>query len=232
MIMAAGLGTRMRPLTDDKPKPLVTVMGKPLIDHALDRLAAAGVTQVVVNVHYRAQMLRAHLAGRTGMDIRISDESGELLGTGGGAVRALPLFDSQPFFILNSDSVWVGGDVPALTQLQRQWNPRDMDGLLLLAPMTAAMGYDGRGDFVIDTQGHIARPGGGGSPYAYPGVQIVHPRLFDSAPQGEFSTNLVWDRAIAAKRLFGTPMDGMWLHIGTPQALGDAERYLRALNPA
>ena len=135
MVMAAGLGTRMRPLTDDRPKPLVTVMGKPLIDHALDRLAAAGVTLAVVNVHYRADMLRAHLAKRTDMEIRISDESGELLGTGGGVVRAMPHFGGQPFFILNSDSIWVEGYVPALTQMQRLWNAD-----------TVAAGADDRGD--------------------------------------------------------------------------------------
>ena len=232
MVMAAGLGTRMRPLTDDRPKPMVTVMGKPLIDHALDRLADSGVTEVVVNVHYRADMLREHLAKRTGMEIRISDESGELLGTGGGVVRAMPLFDGQPFFILNSDSVWVDGPVPALTQMQRLWNPGDMDALLLLASMDAAMGYDGTGDFVMDGEGHIERPQHDVRPYAYPGVQIVHPRLFDGAPQGEFSTNRMWDRAIAAKRLFGTHLDGMWLHVGTPQARADAERYLSSLTPA
>jgi MurNAc alpha-1-phosphate uridylyltransferase len=232
MVMAAGLGTRMRPLTDDRPKPLVTVMGKPLIDHALDRLEAAGVTLVVVNVHYRAAMLRAHLAGRTGMEIRISDESGELLGTGGGVVRAMPHFGGQPFFILNADSVWVEGYVPALTQMQRQWDEASMDGLLLLAPMTAAMGYDGTGDFTMDAAGRIARPERNTSPYAYPGVQIAHPRLFADAPQGEFSTNRMWDRAIARGRLFGTRLEGMWLHVGTPQAREDAERYLSALKPA
>ncbi|MCP5410673.1 MAG: nucleotidyltransferase family protein [Alphaproteobacteria bacterium] len=226
MIMAAGLGTRMRPLTDDRPKPLVTVLGKPLIDHALDRLAAAGVTQVVVNVHYRADMLREHLARRPGMDIHISDESGELLGTGGGVVRALPHFDGQPFFIVNSDSVWT--DDNALSRMQQQWNGADMDGLLLLAQMSRAMGYDGAGDFALDGQGHIARPAGP-KPFAYPGVQIVHPRLFDGAPSGEFSTNMMWDRAIAAGRLFGTVMDGMWLHVGTPAARDEAERYLAAL---
>jgi len=232
MIMGAGLGTRMRPLTDDRPKPMVTVMGKPLIDHALDRLVAAGVTLAVVNVHYRADMLRAHLAGRRDIEIRTSDETGELLGTGGGVVKAMPHFGGEPFFILNSDSVWVEGYVPALTQMQHLWEPERMDGLLLLAAMTAAMGYEGTGDFVMDAEGHIARPERNASPYAYPGVQIVHPRLFRDAPEGEFSTNRMWDRAIAQKRLYGTRLEGMWIHVGTPQARLDAERYLTALNPA
>lgn len=226
MILAAGLGTRMRPLTDDRPKPLVTVLGKTLIDHALDRLAGAGVTLVVVNVHYRADMLRSHLARRTDMDIRISDESGELLGTGGGVARALPHFGGQPFFILNADSVWVDGSIPALTDMQNRWDGERMDGLLLLAALDAAMGYDGTGDFTLDANGHIARPGGEGTLYAYPGVQIIHPRLFADAPQGEFSTNLMWDRAIARRRLFGTVMAGMWLHVGTPGARDQAERHL------
>lgn len=232
MIMAAGLGTRMRPLTDDRPKPMVTVMGKPLIDHALDRLVAAGVTLVVVNAHYRADVLRAHLAGRRDVEIRISDETGELLGTGGGVVKAMPHFAGEPFFILNSDSVWVEGYVPALTQMQRLWDPANMDGLLLLASMTSAMGYEGTGDFVMDTEGHIARPERNASPYAYPGVQIVHPRLFDGAPAGEFSTNLMWDRAIARKRLYGTRLEGMWIHVGTPQARQEAERHLSELKPS
>jgi MurNAc alpha-1-phosphate uridylyltransferase len=228
MIMAAGLGTRMRPLTDDRPKPMVTVMGRPLIDHALDRLVAAGVTLVVVNVHYRADVLRAHLARRKDVEIRFSDETGELLGTGGGVVKAMPHFEGHSFFVLNSDSVWVEGYVPALIQMQRLWNPGKMDGLLL-ASMTLAMGYEGTGDFVMDAQGHIARPERNASPYAYPGVQIVHPRLFDGAPQGEFSTNRMWDRAIAARRLYGTRLEGMWIHVGTPQARDDAEKYLSGL---
>jgi MurNAc alpha-1-phosphate uridylyltransferase len=232
MIMAAGLGTRMRPLTDDRPKPMVTVMGKPLIDHALDRLVAAGVTLVVVNIHYRADMLRAHLAHRKDVQIVFSDETGELLGTGGGVVKAMPHFAGHPFFILNSDSVWVEGYVPALTQMQQLWDGERMDGLLLLAAMTHAMGYEGTGDFIMDAEGHIARPDRNASPYAYPGVQIVHPRLFDGAPKGEFSTNRMWDRAIANKRLFGIRLEGMWIHVGTPQARDDAEKYLSGLKPA
>jgi len=231
MIMAAGLGTRMRPLTNDRPKPLVQVAGKALIDHDLDRLVAAGVKQAVVNLHYKADMLRAHLAKRRDIEIRYSDETGELLGTGGGVARALPMFEGQPFFILNSDSIWVEGVAPALGRMIEFWDDARMDGLLLMASMVTAMGYEGRGDFVLDAEGHVARPGENAlTPFAYPGVQIVHPRLFDGAPAGEFSTNLLWDRAIGVRRLFGTRLDGVWIHVGTPQARDEAEAYLAKLS--
>jgi MurNAc alpha-1-phosphate uridylyltransferase len=230
MIMAAGLGTRMRPLTDDRPKPLVTVAGKALIDHDLDRLVAAGVRRVVVNLHYKADMLRAHLTKRRDIEIAWSDETGALLGTGGGVAHALPLFGGKPFFILNSDSIWVEGVSSALGRMIQMWDESRMDGLLLMASMVTAMGYEGRGDFVLDAEGHVARPGENAlTPFAYPGVQIVHPRLFDNAPKGEFSTNILWDRAIAAKRLYGTRLDGVWIHVGTPQARDEAEAYLAKL---
>lgn len=232
MIMAAGFGTRMRPLTDDRPKPLVTVRGRSLLDHALDRLVEAGVTMVVINLHYRAQMVKDHLAGRRDLEIQYSMED-EILGTGGGVAKALPLFRGEPFFILNSDSIWVEGASAALPAMQRLWEPQRMDGLLLLASMTTAMGYEGRGDFLLDTHGHIARvPERTSSPYAYPGVQIVHPRLFEGAPEGAFSTNLMWDRAIAKGRLFGTRLDGVWIHVGTPEARDEAEAYLASLTYA
>ncbi len=232
MIMAAGLGTRMRPLTNDRPKPMVTVLGKTLIDHALDRLVAAGVTLAVVNLHYKGDMLRAHLGRRHDIEIVFSDESDEILGTGGGVVKAMPHFAGEPFFILNSDSVWVEGYSPALVSMQALWDSERMDGLLLLAAMTTAMGYEGRGDFVMDADGHIGRvPERGSAPYAYPGVQIVHPRLFADPPEGEFSTNRMWDRAIADGRLFGTRLEGVWIHVGTPEARDQAEKYLAALSP-
>jgi MurNAc alpha-1-phosphate uridylyltransferase len=232
MIMAAGFGTRMRPLTDDRPKPLVTVRGRTLLDHALDRLVAAGVSMAVINLHYRAGMVQEHLARRRDIEIRYSMED-EILGTGGGVARALPLFHGEPFFILNSDSVWVEGAGAALTGMQRLWDPEEMDGLLLLAAMTTAMGYEGRGDFLLDVHGRIARvPELTSSPYAYPGVQIVHPRLFADAPEGAFSTNIMWDRAIAKGRLYGTRLEGVWIHVGTPEARDEAERYLARLAPA
>jgi MurNAc alpha-1-phosphate uridylyltransferase len=232
MIMAAGFGTRMRSLSADRPKPLVTVRGRTLLDHALDRLVAAGVDMVAINLHYRAEMVKDHLAGRRDIEIRYSMED-EILGTGGGVARALPLFAGEPFFILNSDSIWVEGCTAALPAMQRLWDPRKMDGLLLLASMTTAMGYEGRGDFLLDADGHIARvPQMTSSPYAYPGVQIAHPRLFADAPEGNFSTNLMWDRAIARGRLYGARLDGVWIHVGTPEARAQAEAYLAGLMTA
>jgi N-acetyl-alpha-D-muramate 1-phosphate uridylyltransferase len=232
MIMAAGFGTRMRPLTNDRPKPLVEVRGRTLLDHALDRLVAGGVTMVVVNLHYRAQQVKDHLARRRDIEIRYSMEE-EILGTAGGVVKALPNFDGEPFFVLNSDSVWVEGYLTPLTAMQRLWQSEKMDGLLLLAAMTTAMGYEGRGDFLLDANGRIARvPERTSSPYAYPGVQIVHPCLFADAPGGAFSTNLMWDRAIAKGRLYGVRLEGVWIHVGTPEAQRDAETYLGRPMPA
>lgn len=233
MIMGAGLGTRMRPLTDDRPKPLVTVAGRTLIDHSIDRLAAAGVNRVVVNVHYKAAMLRAHLNKRRDVEIVYSDETEKLLDTGGGVVKAMPHFGGEPFFVLNSDSIWVEGASPVLPAMQRLWDETAMDGLLLLADMKTAMGYDGSGDFVLENDSRIARAKGRmEAPYAYPGVQIVHPRLFEGALDGAFSTNIMWDRAIAARRLFGTVLNGIWIHVGTPEARDEAENYLAAPSTA
>ncbi len=234
MIMGAGLGSRMRPLTNDRPKPLVMVAGRTLIDHSIDRLAAAGVTYIVVNLHYKAQMLRDHLAARRDVRVTFSDETEKLLDTGGGVVKAMPHFGDAPFFVINSDSIWVEHGTPALEVMQARWDAATMDGLLLLAEMKTAMGYDGRGDFARLPDGHVvrARDGSSDAPaYAYPGVQIVHPRLFAGAPPGAFSTNVMWDRAIAAHRLHGTVLDGAWLHVGTPEARDEAERYLAALAP-
>jgi len=233
MIMGAGLGTRMRPLTDDRPKPMVTVAGRTLIDHAIDRLIAAGVTRVVVNLHYKAAMLQAHLSKRRDVEIVYSDETERLLDTGGGVVKAMPHFGGEPFFVINSDSIWVEGGAPPLHAMQKLWDADRMDALLLLAEMETAMGYEGSGDFVLEPDGKVARAKGRiEQPYAYPGVQIVHPRLFDGAPTGAFSTNVIWDRAIAAGRLTGCVLDGVWIHVGTPEARGEAEEYLAALSPA
>lgn len=238
MIMGAGLGTRMRPLTNDRPKPLVMVAGRTLIDHSIDRLAAAGVTRIVVNIHYKADMLRAHLDKRRDIEIVYSDETETLLDTGGGVIKAMPYFDGEPFFVLNSDSLWVESASPALSAMQRQWDEARMDGLLLLAEMATAMGYDGGGDFVLEKDGRIARArdalkgGRSETPFAYPGVQIVHPRLFAGAPDGAFSTNIMWDRAIAAHRLFGMVLNGVWIHVGTPEARDEAENYLAAPSTA
>jgi MurNAc alpha-1-phosphate uridylyltransferase len=208
----------------------VTVGGKTLIDHSIDRLVAAGVTRIVVNLHYRGEMLRTHLARRHDAEIIFSDETDKLLDTGGGVVKALPLLGHAPFFILNSDSIWVEGASAALPTMLEEWDESRMDGLLLLADMHTAMGYEGAGDFVLRADGRIgrARDHAGDRPLAYPGVQIAHPRLFEDAPEGTFSTNLMWDRAIAEGRLFGVLLNGVWIHVGTPQAREEAEAYLSA----
>jgi MurNAc alpha-1-phosphate uridylyltransferase len=233
MVMAAGLGTRMRPLTNDRPKPLVMVAGKTLIDHTLDRLVAAGVTMAVVNAHYRSDMLKAHLARRKDIEIRISEESDELLGTGGGIVKALPNFEGRPFFVLNSDSIWVEGMGRALERMKERWDPDGMDALLLMASMVTALGFEGRGDFLMDAEGRLARvPAQRVSPFAFPGVQLVHPRVFDDAPGASFSMNLLWDVAIEKGRLYGIRLDGVWMHVGTPDAVHEAEELLADLAPA
>jgi MurNAc alpha-1-phosphate uridylyltransferase len=228
MVMAAGMGSRMRPLTDTRPKPLIDVDGRALIDRTLDRLAAAGVREVVINLHYKAQMLRDHLVGRRDVHILWSDETDALLDTGGGVVRALPLLSDGPFFVLNSDSIWTEDGAPALTAMMDAWDEDATDALLLLARRGGAIGFDGRGDFLMDAQSRLARvPQGQTSPYAYMGTQIAHPRLFADAPQGAFSTNLMWNRAIAAGRLKGMVLNGTWLHVGTPQARDEAEVFLQ-----
>lgn len=233
MIMAAGLGTRMRPLTDTRPKPLVTVRGKALIDHAIDRLVVAGVTTIVVNLHYKAEMIKQHLSGRKDVEILYSDESDGLLGTGGGVIKAMTFFGNEPFFIHNSDTIWVEGYGIALERMKAYWNPETMDALLLIVPLMHSIGYEGVGDFMMDSLGHLTRvPPGRVSPFAYPGVQIVHPRLFANPPAGGFSTNVLWDRAIEKERLYGIRLEGTWIHVGTPQAVAEAEEFLADLAPA
>jgi MurNAc alpha-1-phosphate uridylyltransferase len=233
MVMAAGLGTRMRPLTNDRPKPLVEVAGKTLIDHALDRLVAAGVKMAVVNAHYKADMLKAHLAKRRNIEIRISEENDELLGTGGGILKALPNFEGEPFFVLNSDSIWVEGMGHALDRMKARWDPGSMDALLLMASMVTALGFEGTGDFQMNAEGRLARAAEKRlSPFAYPGVQIVHPRLFDHAKPGSFSMNRLWDIAIEKGRLYGIRLDGVWMHVGTPDAVHEADAFLADLVPA
>lgn len=227
MILAAGLGKRMRPLTDMVPKPMVRLGGRPLIDHVLDRLAAAGITHAVVNVHYQPDVLERHLATRTEPRITISDERDTLLDTGGGIVRALPLLGADPFLIHNSNSVWLEGPHANLETLIETWDPERMDSLLLLAPSARSLGYDGAGDFVMASDGRLARrPPGAVAPFVFAGVSIAHPRLFEAAREEPFSLNVLWNRAIAAGRLFGVRLDGFWMHIGTPAALEQAEDAL------
>ncbi|HEY2444639.1 MAG TPA: nucleotidyltransferase family protein [Rhizomicrobium sp.] len=233
IILAAGLGTRMRPLTNNLPKPLVKVRGKPLIDHVIDRLVAAGVELIVVNLHHHAELLKAHLARRKDVEIRLSDESERILGSGGGVFNVLPLFKGEPFFVHNADSIWVEGYGRALEAMIGRCNPDAMDALLLAASLVNAIGYEGPGDFVMDSEGHLSRvPEQHLSPFAFPGVQIVHPRFFDGAKPGVFSINPLWDRAIERGRLYGMRLDGVWMHVGTPEALAQSEEYLADLLPA
>jgi len=233
MILAAGLGTRMRPLTNDTPKPLVKVGGKALIDHAIDRLVQAGVNMIVVNVHYHAENLKAHLLRRKDVEIRISDETDAILGTGGGIAHALPHFDGEPFFVHNSDSIWAEGYGHALQRLKTRWNPDEMDSLLLMASLVTSIGYEGRGDFLMDSEGRLSLvPEGKLSPFAYPGAGILHARLFDDAPRGAFPLLMLWEKAIECGRVFGVRLDGVWMHVGTPEALKEAEALLADLAPA
>ena len=226
-VLAAGLGQRMRPLTDDKPKPMVALAGRSLIDHVLDRLAEAGITDAVVNVHYKADVLLAHLAHRSAPRIAISDERGELLETGGGVVKARALIGAQPFLIHNSDTVWLERGVANISRLIEAWDPQRMDSLLLLAERARSIGYDGQGDFDLGADGRLARRRKGTeTPCVFAGVSIAHPRMLDGAPSGAFSLNLLWDRAIASGRLYGIVLDGLWMHVGTPQALIDAEQRI------
>ena len=224
MVLAAGLGTRMRPLTDDKPKPMVTLAGRTLLDRALDRLAEAAVHRTVVNTHYFADVIHRHLAGRDG--IVLSHEP-NILETGGGVRRALPLLGGKPFFVVNSDAVWLDGSSPALSRLAAAWDDARMDALLLLQPVGAAIGYYGRGDYHRAGDGTLRRRGASEtSPYLFAGVQILHPRLFAGAPDGPFSLNLLYDAAQAAGRLHGIEHDAEWFHVGTPEELARTEEYL------
>jgi MurNAc alpha-1-phosphate uridylyltransferase len=233
MIMAAGLGTRMRPLTNDRPKPLVEVRGRALIDHVIDRLVAAGVTLIVVNAHYKAEQIKAHLTGRKDVEIRVSDESDALLDSGGGILKALPNFEGEPFYHANADTVWVEGASHALDKMTARWNPDTMDALMLLAPTVSTVCYEGRGDFMMDPDGRLGRvPEGRISPFVWMSIEILHPRLFDGITAGKFSINPLWDRAIAKDRLFGMRLDGVWMHIDNPRAIQEAEAYLADLAPA
>ena len=224
MMLAAGLGTRMRPLTDSKPKPLIEVGGKALLDHMLDRLADAGVETAVVNVHYLADQIERHVASRKAPRIVISNERAQLLGTGGGVVKALPQLGTSPFFHVNSDSIWIEGVTPNLTLLAGAFDSAGMDALLLLAPTAGSVGYDGRGDFTMAADGVLARRGERDvAPFVYAGAAILSPAMFKGAPQGEFSLTALFDRAAAAGRLHGLRLDGLWMHVGTPGAIAEAE---------
>jgi N-acetyl-alpha-D-muramate 1-phosphate uridylyltransferase len=226
MVLAAGYGERMRPLTNTMPKPLVPLLGRPLIDHVLDRLAAAGVETAVVNVHYLPEQIEAHMQARAGRppETIISDERALLLDTGGGAKKALPLLGEGPFFIHNSDSVWAEGVTPALPDMLRLWDPERMECLLLLAPLSTSIGYNARGDFDMAADGRLARRGERQVvPFAFAGVSLCTAALFEDAPDGPFSLNVLWDRVLTKGRLHGVRLDGRWMHVGTPEALKEAE---------
>lgn len=224
MVLAAGLGLRMRPITLTIPKPLVSVAGRTMLDRALDHLAMAGAAHLVVNTHWLPERIQTHLAGRPG--ITLSPET-ELLETGGGVARALPLLGDAPFYVVNSDIIWTDGAIPALARLAEAWDDDRMDALLLLVPTARAIGYDGAGDFFVDSTGVPRRRRAPEvAPTLFSGVQILHPRLFDGCPSGKFSLNVLYDRALEEGRLFGLVHDGRWYHVGTPKALPEVEAAL------
>jgi MurNAc alpha-1-phosphate uridylyltransferase len=229
MVMAAGLGKRMRPLTATRPKPLVNVAGKPLIDHVFDRLRTAGVKRAVVNVHYLADVLEAHLRARVkDLEVHISDERPQLMETGGGLVQARALIGDKPFVCVNSDNLWIDGPVDALRLLAGAWDDARMDALLLLVPLARAASHQGHGDFHLDPLGRITRRRQAGrlAPFVFTGVQILSPRLIADWPEGPFSTNLFWERALEAGRLWGMVHQGLWFDVGTPGAITETEAAL------
>jgi MurNAc alpha-1-phosphate uridylyltransferase len=229
MVLAAGLGERMRPLTDKLPKPLVPVAGKPLLDHVLDRLADQGVERVVVNVHYLADLIEHHLASRKKPQIIISDERAKLLNTGGGVVKALPNLGAEPFFHINSDTIWIDGVRPNLQRLAEAFDPGTMDALLLLAASNDSIGYAGRGDFMMATDGRLKkRPEREITPFVYAGAALLQPELFKDAPDGAFSLTALFGRAAEAGRLHGLRLEGVWMHVGTPGAIAEAEAAILA----
>ena len=229
IVLAAGLGTRMRPHNGHVPKPLVQIGGKSLIDYCLDRLADARVERAVVNVHHLADAIEHHLAARRRPQIVISDERSVLLGTGGGIKKALPLLGDAPFFLVNSDTVWLDGVKPNVARLGEAFDPQTMDALLLLAPTTNSIGYAGRGDFGMLSDGRLRRRDESEvMPFVYAGAAILTPSLFAGAPDGAFPLTVLFDRAGAAGRLFGLRLEGIWMHVGTPEAVAAAEAALAA----
>jgi N-acetyl-alpha-D-muramate 1-phosphate uridylyltransferase len=229
MVLAAGRGERMRPLTERLPKPLVAVAGKPLIDHVLDRLAAAGVERAVVNVHYLADLIERHLKTRKVPQIIISDERDRLLDTGGGVVKALGMLGPGPFFHVNSDTIWIDSVKPNLERLVEAFDPAAMDALLLLAPMASSVGYADRGDFVMGGDGRLTRRAERDvAPFIYAGAAVLMPALFKDAPAGAFPLTTLFNRAAAASRLHGLRLEGVWMHVGTPEAIGQAEAAIAA----
>ena len=230
MVLAAGKGTRMRDLASERPKPLIKVKDTPLIDGVLDRVSAAGIRKVVVNVHHFAGMLRDHLVSRQEPEIAISDESDQLLDTGGGVARALEHFDGRPFFVLNADVLWLDGRANTLSRLAQRWSDEEMDALLLMCFTINAIGYEGLGDFMMADDGRLSRREEQCvAPFAFSGIQVLHPRLFDAVSDGVFSLNRLWDEAESKGRLFGLIHEGAWMHVGTPEGVSAAEDVLSSL---
>lgn len=229
MMLAAGLGTRMRPLTLTRPKPLIEVAGRSLLDRGMDALERAGVEHVVVNKHYLPDQIDSWAKHRKHPLITVQDESELILDTGGGVAQALSQLGDDPFFVLNSDSFWVDGPVPALERMRKAWDGARMDCLLLLAVKSRSVGFDGPGDFDMNCEGRLVRRQGTTSEHVYAGAYLVHPRLFEAAPAGVFSMNVLWNKAIAEGRLYGIEHDGWWLHVGTPDAIELAEQKLAEL---
>jgi N-acetyl-alpha-D-muramate 1-phosphate uridylyltransferase len=226
MVLAAGLGLRMRPLTDTTPKPLIKVAAQPIIAYGFDRLREANVSKAVVNAHYLPDQIVAWCKTISSPHTIVSDETGIILDTGGGIARALPLLGDDPFFVLNSDSFWIDKGTPALQRLRDEWNDK-MDCLLLLCDPAKTTGYDGDGDFIMAADGKLQRQKS--DALTYIGGYLVHPRLFSEAPAGKFSMNFLWNKAIEKSRLYGLAHHGHWLHVGTPSAIAEAERVLKNL---
>ena len=229
MVMAAGLGKRMRPLTATRPKPLVEVAGKPLIDHVFDHLRAGGVKRAIVNVHYLADQMEAHLRARVkDIEVVVSDERKQLMETGGGLVQAREAIGDAPFLCVNSDNLWIDGPTDAIRQLSAAWDDARMDALLLVVPLARAHSHRGHGDFRLDPHGRITerRKPGRLAPFVYTGVQILSPRVIRDWPEGPFSTNLFWNRAMEEGRLWGAVHQGLWFDVGSPAAIGEAEAVL------
>ena len=227
MVLAAGSGKRMRPLSLTRPKPLLQVAGKALLDHTLDRLAEAGVRRVVINLSYKGEMIRDHLAARLAPEVVFRDEGEAPLETGGGVAQALSLLGPEPFLVVNGDILWLDGAENTLALLGRRWDERVMDALLLAEPTISAIGYDGRGDYFMEPDGRLHRRRDSEvAPFAFAGIQILHPGLFDGAPQERFSLNRLYDHAEQAGRLFGQRHEGLWAHVGAPEAVAEAEAAL------
>ncbi|MEM8876457.1 MAG: nucleotidyltransferase family protein [Pseudomonadota bacterium] len=224
MVLAAGLGSRMRPITDTLPKPLVPVSGQPLIDHVFDRAVASGLRRLVVNAHHLPDQVETHVAARNDIKTVISDERDALLETGGGLKKALPLIGSDPFFVFNSDCLWIDGASALIPSMIRGWDPARMDMLLALAPTVTSVGYHGQGDFDLKSDGRLVRRGEKTvAPFVYMGVALMKKRVFEDTPDGPFSLNLIFDRLLEEDTLYGMRLDGLWMHVGTPEAIAEAE---------